>query len=369
MKNAATRRLLAPLVAAVLTAPAAAQTPPLLAANYGVICDSTGSVNNDLALSALTFAIGAGGKRVIFPQGICAYSRWNIPNLDNVVFEGASGQFFNSHTGTLLKCTRTDGTACVDATNQHGTTFQHLSFCYSSPVYAGIMFDWSSTSNVWNKNTMDDVSFWQCGAATASALALIYVGNGIDLSFNRARFAHAQYGIVACFVGDPKCPNSVNVSNSDFIAITTCSVFNPFANWSFYRVNFEGGGTPTHPNAICVDPARETIGLNVIASWFTDADGSGSWIAVGNVFGMNISGSIFAGRNTGGVVSKGIVMGISYLDGISITGNNFTGLSVAIENPLAAPCDRLLMAGNATPGTITATSGFGGCSSKTINQM
>lgn len=333
--------------------PRATVLPVLYASSYGVVCN--GVADNTAAFTALSTAIGTGGKRVVLPRGRCLTGAWSLATKSNIIIEGQGGSDITEIvTGTDLVCTATGAGVCFDWSETRGIVVRDLVIAYSSNAFTGTLLGINHPTSVWASNAFDSVHFKQVINTGHNANTLVYVLNSAGTSFRNTKFTHATNGIVGDFNGGtPHGGTNISCNACMFIGISTAAIVNPGAEWTIAQSWFFSN-TSNNPVGIISEAANVIESLTISGSSFTDGGAAGSWVNIGAINSYTHTGGHMGG---GAAVGTGIVLG--NVRGANITGVQFSNLSIGIQ--VTGTCDGVFISGSDAFSTTTPRSGMGGC--------
>lgn len=327
----------------------------LYASSYGISASNT-AADNSAGWVLLKTAIGTGGKYVVLWPGKAQFaSALDCSNLTNVIFQGQGGRdlTYSGNFGTVIHFTGT-GSGNIISMNEHrGVFWRDLQVVYSSNSFTGTMFNCLTSFSSGCGSGFENVQCYQITNNGHTAGQCFYIRNNVDVLFFGCYISHATYGIVGLFSGDPGEINVISISHCTFISLKNAAFANPLIGCSFYKCNFELSDTNTPAGIISTSPFQMQ-NLSITNCIFADATVTGTWILLGDCFGLSISGGGFFGNNVADGITA-ISIGSTVLDGISITGVEFGTLAVGIN--LACQPTNQNIRGNCFTNVTTKTTG------------
>lgn len=317
----------------------------LYAVLYGLKGDGS---DETAAFAALSAAIGAGAKRVVFPRGSFRTTAFDLHGKKNVVLEGGGGlDVFFDAPGTEIVFTGAGAGVGFNWKDCPGLVCRDLALAYASPVFTGVLLDLSSTSSIWSKPLLENMTFYQKGAGTFSCSCLIDGYETVDATLRRVRLAHAQVGIRGAkegVVGESSA--SWKILDCDFTFVPV-AILNPGLSWLVSGSNLEPGTPDYQPTKIRSVAPHRLMGFTMVGTCCSDifSPVAGTWLEADSVFGLTVVGGSFCGNNTipGGNNTTGFRLGIapgSYVSGVHIqTYFSFVNVGVSIETAAGQAVD------------------------------
>ena len=309
---------------------AVAQTYTYNPIAYGARCD--GSADDTAAFNAcLQAAQNGGGGVCMVPATVtnsCVIAqRINMQGFQGVALAGPPDVIPNT-TPTLLF---TGGNSWAPLINMQSTSrvsLKNLDLVYNNSGFTGHFIDLSSpTLTIMDSITDCDIQGTQGVAVGANGV--IYLDKAINVNIERNVFQWAQNGIVGA-ASTSSFANVIHVRDNFFQWFGGIMMINFGQSWVIEGNTFEMPGSSTiYPIALDGNGVGCT-GCTISGNWIGDTSSTfTSWLVQGGFQGTSFIGNHIEGYANARSAS-GIYMGGS---GVSITGNNFFSLSIAIGIP------------------------------------
>lgn len=294
-----------------------------------------------------------------------ATSSWNKNLFENVVFNEAFNTTYTAKAHVLLynnvettfeKC-RFSGAACAVMGSEPGTT---VTFS-SGGVATDITCSWTNHGMIvgerWSPTTTGFLPSGMFDSTQYYVIASGFTANSFKFSLTPGGSAlqetagPAQSGV---HTGSKLSLNTgvTKFRDCDF-GFNTQAIVNPGVAWLFEGCNFELSQTGTPSGTYTTGP-NIVEGLTYLGCSMTDATAAGTWIDIGDVYGLTWIGGVIGG-NVNALNVDAVKLGRFFVSGVNITGVDFAICRDAIT--FRASSVGVIVEGNTFPGTTNPVVG------------
>jgi hypothetical protein len=308
---------------------AIAQTYTYNPITYGAKCD--GSTDDTAAFNAcLQAAQNAGGGVCMVPSTVthsCVIAqRINMQGFQGVALAGPPDVVPNT-TPTLLFTAGNSWSPLINMQSTSRVSLRNLNLVYNNSGFTGTFIDLSSPSlSIMDSITDCDIQGTQGVAVGANPV--INLDKAINVNIERNIMQWAVNGIVGA--NTSSFANVIHVRDNFFQWFSGIMMLSFGQSWTIEGNTFEMvGSSTTYPVALDGNFVGCT-GCAISGNWIGDTSSTfTSWLVQGNFQGTSFAGNHIEGYARAQSAS-GMYIGGS---GMSITGNNFFSLSIAVGIP------------------------------------